>query len=88
MEAQRERRLRTERRDQRPAGQAPGEDSHCSAGQAEHGDPKEHRPLVVPPRSGDLVDERLRAVAVRSDQQYGKVGSREDHEEHRESEQA
>ncbi len=43
---------------------------------------------MVPPRPGDLVDEWLRAVAVRSDQQYGKVGSREDDEEHCEGEQA
>ena len=42
----------------------------------------------VPPRSGDLVDERLRAVAVRSDQQDGEVGSRKDDEEHREGEKA
>ena len=33
-------------------------------GERQHRDPQQHRAFVVPPRAGDLVDERLGAVAV------------------------
>ncbi len=88
MKAERKRGLGAERGDQGAARQLSRENRERRARKAEHGDPQEHRALVVPPRAGDLVDEGLCAVTVLGNQRDRQIGAREDHKQHREGDQA
>ena len=83
-----QRRLGAERGHQRPRLGPPRQDSKQRACHGQYRYPQEHRAFVVPPRPGQLVDERLGHVAVVEHEQDGKVRARERRHQHGEREQS
>ena len=85
VEAERDRRLRAQGRDQRAGVEPPFQQCHRAAGDAEDGDPEQHRPFMIPPRARNLVQERLGGMAVFGDQLDAHVAGPEhaDQQRHR-----
>ena len=78
VETEREGGLRAERGDQGSLPRPPRQERDEGAGDRQHGHPHQHRTFVVSPCAGDLVDERLGAVAILEYQSDRQIGSGED----------
>ena len=77
VEAEPDRRLRGEGRDQRVLPEPPLEQGDAGAGDRKHRHPEQHRAFVISPGAGEFVEPGLQRMAVRRDQLHREVGAQE-----------
>jgi hypothetical protein len=87
IETEPDRRLRGERRDQRATLKPPLEKRHTAPRERENRHPQEHRPFVISPGSGKLVEQRLGRMVIGRDERDGKVDCHEQVDEQHEGNQ-